>query len=212
MKQNLFEYHSPDNFTSEILESVDTLGQKQKHLYLKGICLESEVRNFNNRVYPLHEIKRAVETLSEQIKKGSICGELNHPADLQINLERAAIQISEIYMNGTQGHAKLKVLSTPMGQIVKSLIGDGIKLGVSSRGSGEVDPYSGKVSNFEILTIDVVSTPSAPNAHPAPVYESLLNANNGYKALQVATEAQRDPQLQKYLKESLTGFIKDLKK
>lgn len=183
-----------------------------KSLYLKGIVIQGGIRNQNQRVYPVREIERAVRTLQDQLKNNySVLGELNHPSDLNINLDRVSHSINEIWMNGSDGYGKLKILPTPLGEIAKTLLQSGIKLGVSSRGSGNVkEDGSGEVSDFEIITIDVVAQPSAPGAYPHIIYEHLMNNAGGYKSLQVAKEVQGDPKAQKYLKESLLNMIRRL--
>ena len=116
--------------------------------------------------------------------------------------------ITEMWMDGPNGYGKLKILPTPMGQLVTTMLQAGVKLGVSSRGSGNVsDNGSGEVSDFEIITVDVVAQPSAPGAYPTPIYEHLMNTKGGYKALQVAKELQGDAKAQQYLKESLLKII-----
>jgi hypothetical protein len=86
-----------------------------------------------------------------------------------------------------------------------------VKLGVSSRGSGEVNESSGEVKNFEIVTVDVVAQPSAPNAYPTAIYEGLMNMEGGQKLFNLAAEVNEDPRVQKYLSESLKRFINELK-
>ena len=183
-----------------------------KDLYLKGICIQGGVRNANQRVYPVTEIGRAVNTLNDQIKGGySVLGEVDHPEGLNINLDRVSHMITEMWMDGPNGYGKLKVLPTPMGTLVKTMLESGVKLGVSSRGSGNVmEDGSGQVSDYEIITVDVVAQPSAPGAYPTPIYEHLLNARGGYKALELAREVRGDDKAQKYLKESLVNIIKGL--
>jgi len=87
----------------------------------------------------------------------------------------------------------------------------GVKLGVSSRGSGNVAESTGNVSDFEIVTVDVVAQPSAPNAYPKAIYEGLLNMRNGHTVLEIAREANGNQKVQKYLKDEVTRLIKDLK-
>jgi hypothetical protein len=116
--------------------------------------------------------------------------------------------ITEMWMDGPNGYGKLKILPTPMGQLVKTMLESGVKLGVSSRGSGNVkEDGSGEVSDFEIITVDVVAQPSAPGAYPTPIYEHLMNTRGGYKAFLTAQEVQGDAKAQKYLKESLLKII-----
>jgi hypothetical protein len=192
---------------------VESDGHEGKNLYMKGICIQGGVRNQNQRVYPVNEIGRAVKTLNDQIAGGySVLGEVDHPDDLRINLDRVSHMITEMWMEGTNGYGKLKILPTPMGNLVRTMLESGVKLGVSSRGSGNVsDNGSGEVSDFEIITVDVVAQPSAPGAYPTPIYEHLMNSRGGYSALRIAQEVKGDPKAQKYLKESLLGIISKLR-
>jgi len=183
-----------------------------KHLYLKGICIEGNKRNANDRVYPLHEISKAVNTINQQIKEGnSVLGEVDHPDDLKINLDRVCHSVEGMWMEGDAGCGKLKILPTPMGELIKTLLTSGIKLGVSSRGSGNVDDRTGHVSDFEIVTIDVVAQPSAPNAYPKAIYEGLMNMKYGHRLLEVARESGTDNRVQRYLKDEVKKLIRDLK-
>ena len=182
-----------------------------KDLYMKGIFIQGEKQNHNGRVYPLTEISKAVKTLQEKIEGGySVLGEADHPDDLNINLDRVSHVIENIQMNGSDGIGKLKLLPTPMGNICTTLIESGVKLGVSSRGSGNVTE-SGKVSDFEIVTVDIVANPSAPEAYPDPIYEQLMNhGRKGNVLMDVARATEPDKKAQKYLKEEILRFINDL--
>ena len=191
---------------------VESEGHEGKDLYMKGICIQGGVRNANQRVYPVPEIAKAVKTLNDQISGGySVLGEVDHPQDLRINLDRVSHMITEMWMDGPNGYGKLKILPTPMGQLIRTMLESGVKLGVSSRGSGNVqEDGSGQVSDFEIVTVDVVAQPSAPGAYPTMVYEHLMNNKGGYKALQMANELKGDPKAQKFLKEQLVNIIRGL--
>ena len=184
-----------------------------KDLYMKGICIQGGIKNANQRVYPVQEIAKATKTLNDQIGSGySVLGEVDHPDDLKINLDRVSHMITEMWMDGPNGYGKMKILPTPMGQLVKTMLESGVKLGVSSRGSGNISEYgSGEVSDFEIITVDVVAQPSAPGAYPTPIYEHLMNTKGGNMAKGLAAEVRNDPKAQKYLKDALTNIIKDLK-
>jgi hypothetical protein len=184
-----------------------------KDLYMKGICIQGGIKNANQRTYPVQEIARATKTLNDQISSGySVLGEVDHPDDLKINLDRVSHMITEMWMDGPNGYGKMKILPTPMGQLVKTMLESGVKLGVSSRGSGNMSEYgNGEVSDFEIITVDVVAQPSAPGAYPTPIYEHLLNTKGGNMAKGLAAEVRNDPKAQKFLKEALTNIIKDLK-
>jgi len=182
----------------------------QKSLHLNGICIQGDIKNANQRVYSSQEIGKAVKTLNEQISGGySVLGEVDHPVDLRINLDRVSHMITKMWMDGPNGYGKLKILPTPMGKLIESMLEAGVKLGVSSRGSGDVD-NNGYVQGFEIITVDVVAQPSAPGAYPTPVYEHIMNAAGGNTALRIAQEVQGDPKAQKYISESLMRIIKGL--
>ena len=184
-----------------------------KDLYMKGICIQGGIKNANQRVYPVQEIAKATKTLNDQISSGySVLGEVDHPDDLKINLDRVSHMITEMWMDGPNGYGKMKILPTPMGQLVKTMLESGVKLGVSSRGSGNISEYgSGEVSDFEIITVDVVAQPSAPGAYPTPIYEHLMNTKGGNMAKGLAAEVRNDAKAQMYLKDALTNIIKDLK-
>ena len=204
-KLTLAEHLSYDQ-AKIVLESEEGKDGK-KSLHLNGICIQGDIRNANQRVYSSQEIGRAVKTLNEQIAGGySVLGEVDHPQDLRINLDRVSHMITKMWMDGPNGYGKLKLLPTPMGQLVQTMLESGVKLGVSSRGSGEVDG-GGNVQGFEIITVDVVAQPSAPGAYPTPVYEHLMNNTGGYQAFRIAQEVQGDPKAQQYIAESLKRII-----
>ena len=178
---------------------------------MSGICIQGDIRNQNQRIYSSKEIDKAVQSLNEQVSSGySVCGEVDHPDDLKINLDRVSHMITKMWMDGPNGYGKLKILPTPMGQLVSTMLESGVKLGVSSRGTGEVDG-EGNVHGFEIVTVDVVAQPSAPGAYPTAVYEHLMNNTGGYKAYTVAQEVKGDPKAQQYIAESLKNIIQGLK-
>lgn len=201
-----------ENLTFNDAQIITESDKEGKHLYMKGIFVQGGVRNANKRVYPVHEIKKAVETLNESLRKDiPVLGELDHPDDLKINLDRVSHCITEMWMDGANGFGKLKIVDTPMGNIAKTLLSSGVKLGVSSRGSGNVSESTGDVSDFEIVTVDIVAQPSAPNAYPTAIYEGLMNMKHGYRVLEIAKEVSGDAKAQQYLKESMIRFIKELK-
>jgi hypothetical protein len=199
-----------ENLSFDKAKMIVESANEGKDLFMKGICIQGGVRNANQRVYPVNEISRAVTTLNEQIAEGySPLGEVDHPEGLNINLDRVCLMIESMWMDGPNGYGKLKILPTPMGGLVKTMLESGVKLGVSSRGSGDVDA-SGNVNGFEIITVDVVAQPSAPGAYPTPIYEHLMNERGGYKAILTSKEVQGDKQAQKYIAESLLDIISRL--
>ncbi len=193
-----------------VVESADDANGKS--LYMKGIFIQGGVKNANERVYPVSEIENAVSTLNEQIQNGySVLGEVDHPDDLKINLDRVSHMITNMWMDGANGFGKLKILPTPMGELVKTMLTSGVKLGVSSRGSGNVNDMDGRVSDFEIITVDIVAQPSAPNAYPKAIYEGMMNMRHGHKLLDIAKDAKGDKKVERFLKEEVMRLIKDLK-
>lgn len=201
-----------ERLTFDQAQVVVETSNEGKDLYMKGICIQGNVKNANQRVYPTSEISKAVQKVSEQVAGGSsVLGEVDHPEDLKINLDRVSHMITSMWMEGHNGYGKLKILPTPMGKLVETMLQSGVKLGVSSRGSGNVDEASGNVSEFDIITVDVVAQPSAPNAYPTPIYEGLLNMRHGHKLVGVAKAAREDARVQKHLKEGVIRLIQDLK-
>lgn len=184
---------------------------KPKDLYMRGIFVQGGVKNHNQRVYPVSEIRRAVDQVNDTLRRGeSVLGEADHPEELNINIDRVSHMITEMYMDGANGMGKLKVLPTPMGNIVRTLLENGVKLGVSSRGSGNVTER-GEVSDFEIVTVDVVARPSAPEAYPRAVYEALNSRRRGAVVEDLANVAMHDPKAQSHLAKELLNWIHNLK-
>jgi hypothetical protein len=197
-----------------VVESVKEGNDSLKSLYMKGIFIQGGVKNANERIYPPNEIENAVDTLNKQISEGySVLGEVDHPDDLKINLDRVSHMITSMWMDGANGFGKLKILPTPMGQLVTTMLESGVKLGVSSRGSGNVNDMDGRVSDFEIITVDIVAQPSAPNAYPKAIYESLMNMKNGHKVMEIAKDVQLsgNKKVQKFLGEEVMRLINELK-
>ena len=207
MNNLLVEHLSYDQAMLEMTHS-----DEGKNLYLKGICIQGGVKNANQRVYPISEINRAIETLNKQVKTGySVLGEVDHPTNLRINLDRVSHMITEMWLDGPNGYGKMKILPTPMGNLVRTMLESGVKLGVSSRGSGNVNEHDGAVSDFDIVTVDIVAQPSAPNAYPTAVYEGLMNMNGGQRILDMAKDLNQDQRVQKYLQAEVSKFIAELK-
>jgi hypothetical protein len=205
----LFEYKSFNDAKVQIFEESSPNGNKD--LYMKGIFIQGDVKNHNQRVYPVREIMKAVNQISTKLSSGdSIFGELDHPEELSINLDRVSHLITEMWIDGSDGYGKLKIVPTPMGNIVKTLLQSGAKLGVSSRGSGNVDD-GGKVSDFEIVTVDIVAQPSAPNAFPRTIYESLYNMKGGSRIMETARESLSEAKAHIQLAKDIQRFIQELK-
>lgn len=210
MSNKLYEFIAFDRAHATLLEE-DNKMTGGKDLCMKGIFIQGDVRNQNQRVYPVREIARAVNSITEKLAAGqSVMGELDHPEELSINLDRVSHLITEMWMEGADGYGKLKIIPTPMGSIVKTMLMSGAKLGVSSRGSGNVND-GGQVSDFEIVTVDIVAQPSAPNAFPRTIYESLYNMKGGSRVMDTARSALYEASAQKQLVKDIQRFIQELK-
>ena len=122
--RKLYEFMSPTASKIELLESKDG-----KELFMAGLFIEGDVQNQNGRVYPRDEIERAVESVNSRLSEGeTVMGELDHPEELQINLDRVSHIITEMHCDGSNGLGKLKIIDTPMGNIARSLLKGGAKL------------------------------------------------------------------------------------
>jgi len=158
-----------------IVEEDESNGKK--YHYLSGVFMQAEEQNRNGRLYSLpileNETKRYID---EKVKTQRALGELNHPSDPSINLERVSHMITELNIDGNNVMGKAKVLDTPCGNIVKGLMEGGVKLGVSSRGVGSLiqkEGYSLVGEDFQLAAVDVVYDPSAPKAFVDMVMESV---------------------------------------
>lgn len=186
---------------------IQESSQDGKSLWLSGIFMQADLKNRNGRNYPMNEISSAVDgTKARILEQNGIMGELDHPSSLQINLDRVSHIITEMWMQGNNAFGKAKLLNTPMGQIAQELIKSGVKVGVSSRGAGNVNE-SGGVSGFQFITVDIVAQPSAPNAYPGSVYESLQVAKNGHNIITLAEQVKNDDAAQKYLKKEIMKWL-----
>ena len=141
----------------------------KKNYFIEGIFLQAELKNRNNRMYPLRTLQKEVAKYSENyIDKGRALGELGHPDGPSINLDRVSHKIISLKEDGNNFIGKAKLLDTPMGRIAKDLLGEGVKLGVSSRGMGSIrkeENCNVVMDDFMLATAaDIVADPSAPDA------------------------------------------------
>jgi len=164
---------------SEEIESVDILTEEKdgkKTLYITGPFLQAEMVNLNKRCYPLATMVKEVKRYSDEfVSKGRALGELGHPDGPQINLDRVSHKIVSLHQEGNNFVGKAQILGTPMGKIASSLLADGVKLGVSSRGMGSITQQEGISyvgEDFMLATAaDIVADPSAPDAFVDGVME-----------------------------------------
>jgi hypothetical protein len=158
---------------TEEIDQVEVIVEERngkKNLFIEGIFLQGEIKNRNGRMYPMNTLSREVGRYNENfVCKGRALGELGHPDGPTVNLDRVSHKITSLRQEGNNFIGKAQILSTPMGNIAKSLLGEGVKLGVSSRGVGSLNKtnegYSVVGEDFTLATAaDIVSDPSAPDA------------------------------------------------
>ena len=164
----------------EEIESVDFIVEERngkKSMYIEGIFLQGDIQNRNGRMYPIDTLRKEVQRYNESnIVTGRALGELGHPDGPTVNLDRVSHKIVSLKENGSNFIGKAKILNTPMGNIAKSLIDEGVKLGVSSRGVGSLRPtkegYNVVSDDFMLSTAaDIVADPSAPDAFVEGIME-----------------------------------------
>jgi len=192
-----------------IEEEVDR--NSPANLFIKGPYMMAEDINRNNRLYPLDELEReASRYIEEMVKPGRAMGELNHPTTADVDLERACHMVTELTQDGSVFYGKSKVLSTPCGQIVRSLINDGVKVGMSSRALGtleESDKHN-TVRNMKLVAIDCVADPSYPKAFVNGILESkqwVMVDDNKYEEVYENFENS----LKKLPKKEVDSFLRD---
>ena len=161
----------------ETVEFVTEERNGKKSLYIEGVFLQGNIKNRNGRMYPIDTLRREVGRYNESnIVTGRALGELGHPEGPTVNLDRVSHKIVSLKESGSNFIGKAKILNTPMGQIASSLIGEGVKLGVSSRGIGSLKPtkegFNVVGDDFMLATAaDIVADPSAPDAFVEGIME-----------------------------------------
>ena len=157
---------------TENIEDIKILTEEKdgkKNLYIEGVFLQSEIKNRNGRIYPFDVLNKEVQRYSEEyVKPGRALGELGHPDGPTVNLDRVSHKITSLKAEGNNFIGKARILDTPMGKIAKNLLGEGVQLGVSSRGMGSLKEENGVKyvgEDFMLATAaDIVADPSAPDA------------------------------------------------
>lgn len=197
-----------ENFDSIIAEN-STEGKK---LFLSGVFAEAGVKNRNQRTYKLDEMASEVRRINEAAQMNRhVLGELDHPSILDVKLENVSHKIVEMRMQGNKAYGKAEVITGhPKGQILKSLIENGIQVGVSTRGSGQINESTGEVSNFRMVTVDAVATPSCRSAYPETIEESIQLYKRGEIITDLSEAAIHDPAAQKYFADEMRKFISSL--
>jgi Prohead core protein serine protease len=186
-------------------------------LYVKGPFIGCNQTNKNKRRYDLNDTRNEVQRyINEMVSPGRAMGELNHPSSADVNLERACHLVTELFEVDNSFHGKAKVLSTPSGQILRSLINDGVKVGMSTRALGSLHEQSGYslVQNMHLVAIDAVADPSYPKAFVNGILESksfVVEQDGTYEELydnfekSIKTLPRKD--VDQYLREQIIKFI-----
>jgi hypothetical protein len=190
-------------------------------MYITGPFLMAEKKNKNGRIYSLNEMTQEVNRYTrDMIERQRSLGELNHPASVEINPERACHMVTEFKQNGNMFMGKSKILNTPMGQLTRTLITDGVKLGVSSRALGKLEEKGDHkdVSDLHLICVDVVHDPSVDEAFVDGILESkewVLKCDGGicqlYDSFESKLETLPKHETEQYLKENIIEFINSLK-
>lgn len=192
-----------------------------RNFFIKGPYMMAEGVNRNKRIYSLHEMQTEVSRYTnEMIKPGRAMGELNHPTTADVDLGRACHLVTELSQDGNVFYGKSKVLSTPTGLIVRSLINDGVRVGMSTRGLGMLvaeNNGTNRVRDFRLVAIDCVADPSFPKAFVNGILESkqyVLNKDGSFEEAYGNFESKisKLPSKDKdaYLKSAVLDFIKRL--
>ena len=198
----------------------ETNKNSPSNLYIKGPYMMAEGVNRNNRLYPKEELVREVARYNEEmVVPGRAMGELNHPTSADVDLERACHIVTEITQDGNVFYGKSKVLTTPCGQIVRALINDGVKVGMSTRALGTLEEgrTHNTVKNMKLVAIDCVADPSYPKAFVNGILESKqwILADNGkyeelYDKFEKSVSFLPKKDIDKFLTERILNFINKL--
>jgi hypothetical protein len=216
LKLNLVCENPDLNDQFEIIEE-ETNKDSPSNLFIKGPYMMAEGVNKNKRLYPLHELEREVARYNEEmVKPGRAMGELNHPSTADVDLELACHMVTEMTQDGNVFYGKSKVLSTPCGKIVRALVNDGVKVGMSSRALGTLEEgrEHNTVKNMNLVAIDCVADPSYPKAFVNGILESKqwVLADDGkyeeiYDNFERAVGKLPKKEVEKYLLERIMTFI-----
>jgi len=152
----------------DLLSESEKIEVKNGATFLSGVMQRCDEQNGNGRVYPAPVLQREVKNYLKIVKENRACGELDHPEDSVVNLKNASHMVKSLWWEGKDLMGKIKVLSTPAGKILESLINDGVMLGISSRGLGSVTESKGQTlveDDFQLICFDIVSEPSTQGAY-----------------------------------------------
>jgi len=190
--------------------------KSEKNIFLEGPFLQAESKNKNKRIYRKELCDREVKRLNEEkISKNRALGELDHPSSPQINLDRVSHKIDVLEMKGNTGYGKAKLLNTPMGKIAKTLVEEGIILGMSTRAVGTIDEATGYVNDdLQLITVDIVSDPSVPKAFVDAVMEGKEWIMEGDRFIEMAInnmEKKLSNEGSKAAYNAMMGFLTEIR-
>jgi hypothetical protein len=216
----IVEQPAPEEQFEYILEEKDR--NSPSTLYIKGPYMMAENYNRNNRLYKLAEMVQEVDRYkNEMIKTGRAMGTLNHESSAEVSLKEVCHVVTDLYQEGNVFYGKSKVLSTPNGHIVRALINDGVKVGMSSRALGQLEEGAeGKniVKNFRLISVDCVADPSFPKAFVNGILESkqwVLGESGQFEEVYADFENKISKlpkkEVENYLKESIMDFLNKIK-
>lgn len=215
----IVEKPAPEEQFEYILEEKDR--NTPATLFIRGPYMMAEGVNRNNRLYPITEMQREVERYrTEMISTARAMGELNHPTNADVDLERACHLVTELKQDGNVFYGKSKVLNTPCGLIVKSLINDGVRVGMSSRALGQLVESGGKnvVKDMRLVAVDCVADPSFPKAFVNGILESkqwVLSEDGkfeeDYDRFESSISTLPKHEVDSYLRKMVLEFINKIK-
>lgn len=200
----------------ENFENVKVLNESVEgnKMFLRGVFAEANVKNRNGRIYRLDEMTKEVDRINEGIRRGEyVLGELDHPSVLEVKLDNVSHKIVELAMVGNQVIGKAEIIDKhPKGAILRSLIEAGIKIGVSTRGAGQLNESTGEVRNFKLVTVDAVATPSCRSAYPETIMEGLALGMDYTELKELGYgDVKENATEQEYIRKEMLKLIESLK-
>jgi len=216
----LVETPAPDDQFEYVIEEKN--GNQPSTMFIKGPYMQCEEVNKNKRIYDSGEMDKEVNRyIFEMVKSNRSMGELNHPTAAEVNLERACHLVTELNRQGNVYYGKSKVLTTPMGQIVRSLVNDGVRVGMSSRALGKLEECGNgvnRVKDFRLVAVDCVADPSFPKAFVNGILESkqFVVTQDGkfeeyYDSFSDKLRTLPRKDIEGYLKEQILEFFNKIK-
>jgi len=216
----LVETPAPDDQFEYVIEEKN--GNQPSTMFIKGPYMQCEEVNKNKRIYDSGEMDKEVNRyIFEMVKSNRSMGELNHPTAAEVNLERACHLVTELNRQGNVYYGKSKVLTTPMGQIVRSLVNDGVRVGMSSRALGKLEECGNgvnRVKDFRLVAVDCVADPSFPKAFVNGILESkqFVVTQDGkfeeyYDSFSDKLRTLPRKDIEGYLKEQILEFFSKIK-